>query len=185
MHSQLRLALVGAALLGLSVGSFACLVTDKVAYGEPNFPPRVAKVQPSDTALSVRVPSRPQCGDDTDTERTDGSWMRFSAAISDPNVDDDMDYKVLVNGALAAFGPVVRTDRAERGTVTVCVDRASLGAPCNRVDFLASSNFGGGSQYDTRIEGDLGMVTWTVLGNAAQYPEVYQSDCDPADGGAP
>lgn len=182
MRLQFRLALTCTALAALSVG--ACLVTDKVEYGEPNFPPLVVKVQPSDSTLSVRVPSSPQCGEDTDPSRTSGLWMTFAVLVSDPNIDDGLTYRLLVNGRQAGGGSIPRTDRAERGEFRVCATRDNLSAACNRVDFLVSRQFDEGKlPYGTVEENDLGKVSWLVLGNAIEYPEIYQSDCDAVDGG--
>jgi hypothetical protein len=168
---------------GLAALACSCLVTDRTEFGEPNVPAHLKPVSPAEF---TRVPIQPDSacnsmgGPDPESPSDITPWMAFTVEVSDPNVEDVLGARLVVNGSGEADGvTIARTDKVERGTITLCAKRREFDEPCNRVEFLVSSSFSiGGHPYGTDIAGDLVREKWWVLNAAGDDPTVTASDCE-------
>lgn len=159
-----------------------CLVTNKVEYGEPNFPAQVVAEEPPTSSLP-RVPDDPECGDTT-TERDDGDWMRFRFSVSDPNVEDPLLWRIIVNGDYFTGGEFLVPGTVARGTVDLCVTEDILRNACNLVEVLVTRRFSEeGFPYRTADPDDVGRISWLVLGRSSLFLQASALDCTAADGG--
>lgn len=173
-----------AALAALACG---CLVTDQAEFGEPNIPSTLEPLQPTSLA---RVPPDPneECfpsseriDDRTPADLTD--WMVFAVKVTDANIEDQLEARLVVNGQDVNAKEIAKTGKAYRGELRLCAKLRTLSEACNRVEMLVSSDFHvEGRPYRTRQEGDLARWEWSVFGLASDFPEIYPSDCVP-DGG--
>lgn len=198
-HRRPRKHFAGAsALLGLVLGASgllsACLVTEKVEHEELNYAPYVRVEAPN---IVSQVPAFPNCPGVSPPPIVNGEelpfkgpWMRFAVQVTDPNVDDVLMGRVIVNGV----GPnpvsatIPTTGLPEREPIEFCLDAAFLSRACNHVEFLVSSRFsdGVGFPYAPVQEGDVGRVAWIVRGLSRDAPTSSEDDClSLFDGGVP
>lgn len=167
--------------LVLSVGSAAgCLVTDEINYDRPNTPPQVTKLKPLGFRTVPPFPE-PECSPQGTGARV--PWMNFPISVRDIDVDDKLQFRLMVNGRSVRTGRIPLTGKAERDAQTYCIERRFLGEPCLHVEILISSEFadpdGQTDPYAPFEPNDLGYAEWWVLGLAADYPEVGPGSCDP------
>ncbi len=173
----------------------ACLVTDKIEPNEQNFPPYVSVEAPQ---VVSQVPAFPNCPGVSPPPIVDGEelpfrgpWMRFVVHVSDPNIDDALTGRVIVNranGPNPASAPIPVTGTQDRRPIEFCLDASYLGRACNHVEFLVSNRFsdGQGFPYAPEQEGDVGRVEWIVRGISRDSPASSEDDClDLFDGGVP
>jgi hypothetical protein len=175
------LAVVALGLLG------GCLVTNKIEYDETNYPPYVMPISPDNFTRVPGTPDKRACGDypmpDDNTP-----WMAFIVNVSDPNIEDDLEARLVVNGSRADDKVVPRTGRIDRAPLVLCAKLRDLTANCNRVEVVVTSHFSfQGAPYATQIPDDRGYWRWWVLANAGESPKAQPSDCTEQlqDGGLP
>lgn len=183
-----RLA-VGCAFVLLSAAQGACLITDRIERAEENFPPYVSTEAPS---IVSQVPPFPNCpgqpppavGSGENLPPFEGPWMRFVARVSDPNIDDVLYGRVVVNRGSrpnkASPDQIPTTGSLDRGAVEFCVDASDLNRACNHVELLVSRRFPDNHPdypYGPEEEGDLGRAVWVVRGFGQNAPASSEEDC--------
>lgn len=175
---------------GLVALASGCLVTDHPEYGEPIVPSNLVPLAP---AGFTRVPSvadeectNPSSTPVTDRTRDLAEWMAFEVEVSDANVEDSLDARLVVNGREVSASEIPQTGEAYRGRLRICAKLRDLSsAACNRVEMLVSTGFHVvGAPYATRQPGDLARWEWWVMGPSEAYPEVKASDCTMQDSDA-
>ena len=170
----------------------SCLVTDRPEFGEPNVPAHLTPLAPADF---TRVPDRPDqaaCGTSGIVTESTGDitpWMAFSVALSDQNIEDRLQARLVINGTEEiATNSIPPTGEVERGPLVLCAKRRGFSARCNRVEILVSSDFSITNEpYATEIPGDLARWQWWVLAPSADDPLARPSDCEQqlSDAGVP
>ena len=162
--------------IGLGVmsqlGAFGCLVTDKFEYDVRNVRSHIEVVLPP-TFTRVSQTDDPECA------ATGG--MLFLAVVSDPDDDDELEARVLINGSdVNTLSRSISTPGKsnEELEVPLCVKETHLPKECNRLELLVSRGFRVGvDRYDTRFEDDLAKVEWWILGPSGNTPGARPSDC--------
>jgi hypothetical protein len=172
------------ALVWLTSG---CLVTEHPEYREDNVPAHLVPVGPKDF---IAVPSRPDIACDTSMSLEDTTpWMAFTVEVSDPNFEDILEARLVINGQVidGASRPIARTGEAKRRPLVMCAKLKELSALCNRVEILVSSGFYFRGVYETDVDGDLAVWRWWVLGQTKDFMDARPSDCELqlGDGGLP
>lgn len=168
---------LGALLLGAG-----CLVTDKVEYGAPNVPASVTIRSPRGSI--VNLPPMSECDA---TLGSDG--MFFRVTVSDPDVEDELDLRFIVDG-VDVSNQVVGVDFPISGTedrqVELCVSKEVFsGRPCSYVEIIVSRDFKEDQKpYGTKDPRDRGLDHVLVNGDSREVPESAKSDCY-TDAGAP
>ncbi len=164
-------AAVRALVFGL--GLAGCLVTDKIEYADQDLPPRIIVLSPGPVQA---FPGSNQCGTEIGGEAAiDGSkggpWVKFMVSVSDPNVDDVLDARLLINGVLdGEHSPLIpNTETVDRGTITFCVTGARLQKPCNLVQLIVMRrddfDFRNGGEYGINLQltDKYALQSWVVL----------------------
>ena len=175
---QVIKGVLGAALRALGIMlpvTTGCLVTDKVEYDAPNSPAQVFITKP--VGPLARVPPFPDC-----TEMSPGGtikFMEFVANISDPNIEDQLVARLVINRqeVRRGGGDVPLTGKVDRGPFRFCVDQTSLLEPCTLVEVLVSRDFSEDPPYGVRLSGDLGRDHVMVGGSSEDQPQAALSDC--------
>jgi hypothetical protein len=171
IRSVLFSAVRTSVLAGVTCALTACLVTDTIDYDKPNTPAQVKKLG----FQGVRsVPNFRDC-----TDASNG-WLNFSVSVRDPDVEDELVARVIINGELVKSGRVGGVG-VQRDDFDYCALLDDLSKPCVHVEILVSSDFSDpGGLEDARGTSDpldLGYVDWWLVGPTKDYPEVGVTEC--------
>ena len=146
----------------------ACLVTTDVDYNRPNTPAMVTKLDPKDFTAVVSDCKESQSG------------MRFRVGVFDPDVEDKLQARVLVNGK-TVDGDRVTGTQAQRDTFSSCVPYTALNVACSHVEIYVTNEFveiqPGEHPTDTVDPHDVGSVEWWLLGPVDNFAEIGVGDC--------
>ncbi|MFT3925491.1 MAG: hypothetical protein QM778_23330 [Myxococcales bacterium] len=149
------------------------MVTDRVEFQEQNYAPRIVS-QPSPWS---QWPAVPQCDPDPDWDAGEphGNWVQFSVVVSDPNVDQVLNQRILINGDARRTNLPVKiptTGERERTSLDYCLPVEYFDQPCNHVVVLIADDF--------PLSGDIGLEPqetetyargdWYILGPSGQSP---------------
>jgi hypothetical protein len=161
--------------LGLPA-STGCLVTDKVEYGAPNVRAEVLIVTP--VGPLARVPPLNEC--EQTSPGSTKKFMKFVVNISDPNIEDELTARLVVNYASIDSGggrDVPPNGKEERKPIELCIDHELLKEGCNYVEVLVSRRFSEDRPYGVALPGDLGQDHILVGGSSGEQPQAPMSDC--------
>lgn len=192
MHSPATALRVPSSLvLAAAAVSGAGCITQEIQFQAPdNWPPSVANAAGTSYPLEeiVRLRADQLTGGDGGSI----TGLRFDVEVRDPDVDQQLFYKVFVDyqegvGAgpiltdLVPPEPLTTEDRGRRAlsfTVPIASVRA---AACHRIELLVSSRFErAGSDTagrDPVEDGDLGTATWWVATQATEAERVDMATC--------
>jgi len=158
--------------LGLAVSG--CLVTDKVEYREQNYPPRITERPPpiAEFPQASQCDPDPMDGDDTEV------GVAFRVEVEDPNVDDVLRQRIIVNGQGVSNNlPVVipPTGKTARAPLDYCIRAAVFRShACNLVEVLVANDFTNSTNppYNLDVEDieSYDTAKWLLLGPAEDSP---------------
>jgi hypothetical protein len=165
------------ALACLACLSAACLVTSTVDYNTPNTPPQLMKVG-NPGFRSVPTTPEPTCAVNGSEGTT--PWLRFAVTVRDPDADDDLFGRVIINGVHAYTSTVKGTGNVMREPFEYCATKDELYQKCLHVEILVTRNFsefGGKDPYGTEDPLDVGYAEWWLVGPTDDFPEVSVASC--------
>lgn len=161
--------------LALATWLPACLVTNEVDYEAPNNPPMVGRVSPN-PFWQLLAMGNPDCATSNPAEQ----FEQFVASISDVDVDQRLEARLIVNRGGAEFEYIepVPDRRSQRADLKICVDQGRFQLPCNHVELIVTGGFSPDNPpYNLEVEDDYGKLEWLVVGSPTGRPDAKPSDC--------
>jgi len=175
----------GVRLGALSLGALlsSCLVTNQVDFDQPIIVSTVRRESPATEFSPLPVEPDEWC------EREGRGDFLFEVAVSDLNIEEELQLRPVVNKVVVKGGEIIEpTGRESRGIIPFCVRRSDLRQPCNLVEAVVASRFflDTSRPYEARDD-DVAIAHWWVIGSAEDNPSASFFDCPDArpDAGVP
>ena len=151
----------GLGLLMLAWSCMSCLITDTIDFTEPDLPPSLHAVRPSFPIARVsELKGLAGCDPDEAT---------IEYEVSDPNIDQELEYGVEVNGlVLTGAGDLGPEGTLKRTPPALCINESSLQQACNVVLLMVSTEIEvANSSLQPANEDDMAQLVWFLLGSEA------------------